>query len=132
MKKQLKHLLYIAVVLCVGASCQKEEATNLDSNTDCFRYGVYHQFNDGKGKIIDGEKAKIVSNDDKWFINYQESQYSPTGSGAVPICNIPKDLMVDGLEISFSGRIPNTPSDPLLKFRSVLVIDTYKLMAKPL
>ena len=132
MKKQWKQYLYIAAVLCVSASCQKEEATNLDSNTDCFRYGVYHQFNDGKGKIIDGEKEKIVGKDNRWFINYQESKYSPTGGGVVPICNIPKELMVNGLEISFSGRIPGMPSDPLSKFESVLVIDTYKLMAKPL
>ena len=140
MKKQWKHFLfplrglggfYVAAVLCMSASCQKEEATNLDLNTDCFRYGVYHRFDDGKGKIIDGEKEKIVGKDNRWFISYKEPIYSPTGR-IIPICNIPKELMVNGLEISFSGRIPNTPSDPLSKFSSVLVIDTYKLMSKPL
>lgn len=130
--KKTKKWLYVAGLLSMGASCQKEVVTNLDSNTDCFRYGVYHQFSDGKGKIIDGEKTKIPSNDQKWFINYQESEYNPKGKeNMTAVCNIQKELMVDGLEISFSGRIPAMPSDPSAKFSPGVVIDTYQITRKP-
>ena len=116
MKKITNSLLYTAAVLCM--SCEQVQTPTLDPKIDCFPNGIFQKFSKGKGLILEGKKINQIG----WWIKYSSEH---TQSTNVQICGLSSELQIDGIEIEFTGRIPNVPNDPLGKYASTVVIDEY-------
>ena len=81
MKKQLKHLLYIAVVLCVGASCKKEVP-----NLDCDDGTCCGSARSGRYKFIQYVENAPADFSKNGGFNFSSNAGTPMRD--IPICDV--------------------------------------------
>ena len=108
MKKQWKHYLYIAAVLCVSASCKKEELADpsCDDGTCCGEYvGEKYKFI----KNIENEPADYASSSTVPVFNFKKPVVTSSGDVfLISVCDVSvkkiKDMSLEGTY--FWGQTP--------------------------
>ena len=125
-KHVLKPLLYAVGMLCMAASCNKQQTT-LVPDEACFPNGVHSKLENATGVIYQGKSLNM--NDFAWVIKFKTKD-SPQES-YVPIdpCRIPKEIKQEGDFITFSGRVPQHPILPNVKLMSTIVLDEFEVTA---
>ena len=135
MKKQWKQLLfpfrglggfYIAVVLCVGASCDEKAMT---SDAECANLPTVTTFKDEEAIV----SWRPVDYPDMQGLRFQNRV---GGWDAYSICMLPKELQINELKVRCSGRTVKTKDEcgPNVKGCNMnsVIVESYVILSKPL